>query len=141
MRNDDLHPGDTVFIKEAKFNPWFKHRLATVDEVKTWGAIVSVPGPDGIAYYRAAFEEIGKVKESNMKDTWTYELRAEPEFNEEYPGDPVDWEFQLVNGTEIIFITFTGISDDSTEEDIVRPQKEEDVVARVEAMVKGLNAP
>jgi hypothetical protein len=76
-----------------------------------------------------------------MTDTWTYELRAEPEFNEEYPGDPVDWEFQLVNGTEIIFITFTGISDDSTEEDIVRPQKEEDVVARVEAMVKGLNAP
>jgi len=67
--------------------------------------------------------------------TWTYELGSEPEVNEEYPTDPVDWECQLNGPGEVIYLTFTGFENN----DAIRPWKRADVEARLIAMVEGLN--
>jgi hypothetical protein len=76
-------------------------------------------------------------KDKGMADVWSYEITKEPDFDEKYPTDPVDWEAQLTDNDLVIFITFTGISEGDGE--VIKPWPETEVEAHLKAMVKGLN--
>lgn len=60
--NHGLEQGSIVQINPEKADGvgWFGACLLVVDEVRTWGVqgYVKPPGQAGVAYYRAAFEDI-----------------------------------------------------------------------------------
>ena len=58
-RYDQLKGGDHVKLRSD--DPWFDGKLAVVDEIKSWGAIVGIEDSKGTVYYRVAWEDMEKI--------------------------------------------------------------------------------
>lgn len=63
MQKRELKKGDVVQLSPSTSNPAFAYCMMTIDEPKSFGAqgYVQSPGIDGLAYYRASWDEMEYV--------------------------------------------------------------------------------